>query len=642
MSIAPLFAIVIVIYHLVVVGNLLAYFGIFIPSQVHAAISLTSACLIIFLTVRARATGHGGSAGADQDHDAIKVAGSNRIPLYDWLFILAAMAANGYVVFFHENIESYAMFGLLDTPGIVLAFVLSVVVLEAVRRTSGIALPLVILFFVGITIFQRYLPGILYGVGYGPSRILYAAYVGDAGIFGQPLQIATTVIFVFLLFGATMQAIGVGQWVIDLAMVLTCRSRGGPAKAAVVASALFGSISGSPSSNVATTGVFTIPLMKAAGYSGAFAGATEAVAATGGQILPPVMGAIAFVMADWIGVSYAEVVLAATLPAILYYVVLYASVHFQAHKLRLRVISSDQLPKVGPIFRKGWRFLIPIGVLLYFLFVVSYPPQIAGIYATIAVVLCSYLTSDRKQWITLRKLALAAEQTVLRWVALVAITAAVGLMVGSLELSGVGIKLSSFLVQISQGDLILTMVLVGMASLLIGMGLDAIPSYLTLATLMAPALIQLGVPKIAAHLFVIYWGLSSFFTPPMCLAVYVSLPISGARMWETGWQALRLGIAAFLVPFAFVMEPGLLMQGSLAEIVWAFGTALLGAVGLGAAIQGYALSSLGPISRIALGASALLLIAPGAMLPALGFSIAAAVVLGNYFFGRGRAIVPST
>lgn len=633
MNTPALLSTLIIGYHLIMVGNVPASFGLFIPTRVHAAISLTMACLVIFMTVRAWKSAH---AAPKDDLGSIDMAPSARVPFYDWLLIGAVMLACGYIVFFRGNFDRYAMFGALDMPGMILTLLLGLALLEAVRRTSGMALPLIILFFVAITMFQQFLPGVLYGVGYSPERILYSAYVGEAGFFGKPLRVAVTVILVYILFGSVMQVTGAGQWVIDLAMALTGRSRGGPAKASVLASAMFGSISGSPSSNVATTGVFTIPLMKSVGYTPAFAGATESVASTGGQILPPVMGAIAFVMADWIGVPYSEVVLAALLPAILYYLVIFASVHFQAHKQGVRVLSQNELPQAGRIFLEGWRFLLPIACLLFFLFVVPYPPEIAGIYATLTAVAASFLTRDRSQWFTLGKLLVSCHQTVLRWVGIAAITAAVGLMVGSLELSGIGIKLSAFLLEVSNNDLVLTLVLVGIASLFLGMGLDAIPAYLTLATLVAPALIELGVPDIGAHLFVVYWGLASFFTPPMCLAVFVSLPLSGAKMWETGWEAVRLGIAAFLVPYAFVLEPALLMRGEVPEIALAFATAVIGSIGLASAIQGYAASALYPVSRILLGIASVMLIAPGVILPLIGFTLGAIVIAVDYVLARRR------
>ncbi len=434
------------------------------------------------------------------------------------------------------------------------------------------------------------------------------------------------------MFGAVMQVIGAGQWSIDLALAITGKSKGGAAKGAAVSSALFGSISGSPSSNVATTGVFTIPLMKSIGYKPAFAGAVESVASTGGQILPPVMGAIAFVMADWIGVDYVDVVVAAVLPALLYYLVLFASVHFQAYKDDVRLIHSSDVASLRPLILRGIHYVLPIAALLYLLFGMDYPPEIAGIYATMVAIVSSFLSRDKKSWMTLGKFITACHNSVGRWVGIVVITASVGLMIGSLEFSGVGIKLSIFAVNLSDGNLIFALVLVGIASLFIGMGLDAIPAYLTLATLLAPALVMLGVSEIAAHLFVIYWGLASFFTPPMCIAVYVALTISGAKLWETGWEAVKLGIAAFIIPFAFVLDEGLLMRGSTGDIAITFTTAAIGSIALAAAIRGYALNQLGVLARVLLGVAAILLITPGESIPGLGLVVI--VLIGSKIYSR--------
>jgi TRAP transporter 4TM/12TM fusion protein len=631
LSLPAIFSLIIIIYHFIVVGNIPAWFGLFIPGQIHSAISLSCAGLIIFFTTR--------GFSSNQDKLEVEKKGEvwtfKSVPIYDYFFIAALLLGNGYVILFNENLDLYAMYGFLDIKGMVLGALLGIAVLEAVRRTAGITLVLVIAFFIVITVYQRYLPGVLYGVGATMDRLLYAAYAGESGYFGQPLQIATSIILVYLMFGAVMQVIGAGQWSIDLAMALTGRSKGGAAKGAAMASAMFGSISGSPSSNVATTGIFTIPLMKSIGYKPAFAGAVESVASTGGQILPPVMGAIAFVMADWIGVDYVDVVVAATLPAILYYLVLFASVHFQAYKDDVRLLSSAEIPKLKPLLIRGIHYLIPIFALIFFLFGKSYPPELAGIYATGIAILSSFLTRDSSLWMTWKNFVNACHQTVGRWVAIVVITASVGLMIGSLEFSGVGIKLSTFAVNLSDGNLIFALALVGIASLFIGMGLDAIPAYLTLATLLAPALVVLGVSEIAAHLFVVYWGLASFFTPPMCIAVYVALTISGAKLWETGWEAVKLGIAAFIIPFAFVLDEGLLMRGSFQHIALTFTTAAIGSVALAAAIRGYAMTQLGIFSRIVLGMAAFLLITPGESLIGLGLVIA--VIVSNQIITRNKA-----
>jgi TRAP transporter 4TM/12TM fusion protein len=628
-----IFATAIIFYHLIVVGNVPAWLGFFIPGQILSAISLTCAGLIIFLA-RDSGSSQPGHTRADKQSGKYSIAG---VPIMNYVFLSALLMGSLYVIFFNSNLDEYAMYGYLDTKGIVLACLMAIGVLEAVRRAAGMILPALIVFFVLITVFQQYLPGVLYGAGGSLDRILYAAYAGEAGFFGQPLQIASSVIIVYLFFGAIMQVTGAGQWCIDVAMALTGRSKGGAAKAAVLSSAMFGSISGSPSSNVATTGVFTIPLMKSIGYKPAFAAAVESVASTGGQILPPVMGAIAFVMADWIGKSYAEVVVAATLPAILYYLVLFASTHFQAYKDDVLMLPASELPKLRPLLAKGARYVAPILALLYFLFVSALPPEIAGVYATVVAIVCSYFTRDRSGWVTWPSIVAACHQTVLRWVGIVVITTSVGLMIGALELSGVGVKLSTFVLELSDGNLIMTLALIGVASLILGMGLDAIPAYLTLATLMAPALVALGVSDVAAHLFVIYWGLASFFTPPMCLAVFVAISISGSRLWETGWESVKVGIAAFIIPFAFVLDEALLMKGTVTEITVAFGTAAIGAITLAAAIRGYAFNHLGVFSRIVLTVIAFVLITPEDKLIGLGLLVLTLVIQRLIYTRKNRS-----
>ncbi len=608
----------IAVYHVIVVAQLPTWFRIFIPHQVHKSISISSALILIFFLLPARGRRHGEDTKAEGT--------GRRIPWYDFVLLASALVGAGYVVFFHENILDYGLFGELDTKGTVLSLMLAVPLLEAVRRTTGWALPIIILFFVLITIFQKYLPGLLYGRGYPLERLLFSSYVGDAGIFGLPLGIAANIVIVFLIFGALMQAAGASRWFMDMALALTGWSRGGPAKAAVVASAMFGSISGSPSGNSATTGVFTIPLMKEIGYTPAFAAAVEAVASTGGMILPPVMGAIAFIMAEWIEVSYTQIVISAAVPALLYFLIVFVSVHLQARKDDIKALPRADLPRFWPIFLKGWFYLIPMAALVYFLLIKAYTPGMAGIYTSGVVLLCSFMSRDRSNWLTPRKIMTAFEEGVTRWVVVAAITASVGIMIGALELSGVGIKISRFIVDLAGGNLLLTMLFVGIVSMIVGMGLDATPAYITLATLMAPALVRLGVSDMAAHLFVIYWGLASFYTPPTCIAVFVTCGISGSKVWETGWEAVRLGIAAFLIPFAFVVNDGLLLKGSLTHIVIAIVTAIVGATLLAAGIRGYAFVRLNVVQRLIILAGGLLLIAPGIYMPLIGLAAALAVL----------------
>jgi len=617
------FATAIVIYHVVVVGNLAAMVGIFIPDQVHAAISLAAALTIIFALIPTT----GGHPGAGRD----SVGPPRRPTWFDLLLIASSLISLGFVVVFYQAVLDYSLYGFLDLKAVVLAAMICLPLIEAVRRTTGITLPVLVSALVLLTVYQNYLPGVLYGRGYDFDRLLYSAYIGESGIFGLPLNVATNIIIIFVLFGSLMEVSGAGKWFLRLALAVTGWSRGGPAKAAVVSSAFFGSISGSPSANVATTGVFTIPLMTQIGYRPTFAGAVEAVASTGGQILPPVMGAIAFVMAEWIRKPYSEIALAALAPALLYYLVVFVSVHLQAHRDGVVPLPRAELPKLGAVLREGWYYLIPIAALIYFLIIKAYPPGMAGIFALPFVIGASYLSRDRGDWVGPRGFVIACQRAVRGWVTIAAITAFVGIMIGAMELSGVGIKISTFILDLSGGNLIITLLLVGLSSFILGMGLDSIPVYVTLATLMAPALIQLGVSEMAAHLFVVYWGLASFFTPPLCIAVYVAVAISGGKLWETGWEAVRLGIAAFIVPFAFVLDSGLLLEGTLRQIVWAIATALAGAVFLAGGLRGYAFGPLDMVRRVALIIGGILMIGPGLYPPLTGLALSVAAVAAPAF-----------
>lgn len=605
-----------VFYNLAVVGNLTSALGYFIPNQIHSAISLGFALVIIYLC----------TSFSDSDDGPV----GTKPKLLNYALVIPALCSLGYVVFFIDEIHRYAMFGILDTKGLILATILILPLVEAVRRTTGWTLPILVICMILLTIFQRYLPGVLYGVGYGIDRILYGAFVGESGIFGLPLRVASQVLLIFLLIGAMMQASGAGKWFLRLALALAGWSAGGPAKAAVLASAMFGSISGSPSGNAATTGVFTIPLMKNVGYKGTFAAAVEAVASTGGQILPPVMGAIAFLMAEWIGMSYSAVVLAAFTPAILYFLIVFVSVHLQAKRDGLEPMPRSELPKVSEVMKEGWFYLIPLCALIYFLIIVGFPPGMAGILTLPFAIGVSFLSPDKENRLLPKNFALGCQRAVSSWVKIAAITGFVGILVGTLELSGLGIRLSDFILNVSAGNLILTLILVGLCSLILGMGLDSIPSYITLATLMAPTLIRLGVPDIAAHLFVVYWGLASFFTPPLCIAVYVTTSISGSPLWRTGFEAMRLGVASFIIPFAFVLNNGLLLMGTTGQIIWAISTAFVGAIFLASGLRGYAFSRLGVVSRVLVTSSGILMIGPGTISPLVGVTVAGIVMLLSF------------
>lgn len=581
------------LYHLVVVSRIPTYFGIFLPTPQHRAVSLLFAIVLVYLSYSIRGRRQLG------------------VSWFDAVMLALGLSGLGFVVFFYEQASDYEAYGFLDDKGMLLAFGLAVSVLEALRRLAGWVLPSIIVLFLLAARFQSFLPGMLFGKGYPWDRLGYAIYVPGEGVFGVPLGVASTIVIVFLMFAAMLQKAGVGDWFSRLALSLAGWTRGGPAKTAVLASAFFGTISGSPSANAATTGAFTIPLMKRTGYSPAFAGAVEAAASVGGQILPPVMGAIAFVMADFLGIPYAEVAKAAMLPAVLYFTIVFMGVDFEAAKRRLSAIPRSELPLLSATLREGWFFLLPIGLMIYLMLVKQWEPDMAGIFSLPVLVAVSFFSRDKQRRLYPKAIYQSLVESIKTWLLLAVLTGAVGMLVAALGLSGLGIKFSRFLVDLSGGNLLAALTMVGLGSLILGMSMDSLPAYITVATLSAPALILMGVPDLSAHLFVVYWGLASHITPPVCITVYVTCGISGAGIWETGRDAVRLAIGKYLLPFSFALNPALLLRGSLDSVIVGAGSALLGAVAVSAGTIGYWLRPLAWFERGMMVCGGALLILPG-------------------------------
>lgn len=600
------------LYHLLVASRALTWLGIFVPQAQHRATSLLLALLLLYLTVDARG----------------ETKQQARPRFWELLLLAGGLVGAGFVaLFYNSRVLEYAGYGFLDPPGIALALMLALALLEASRRVTGWAFPALIVVLLLVVRFQNLLPGLLNGRGYPLDRLGYAFYVGTAGIFGLPLGVAATVLITYVIFGRLLQEAGAGEWFTRLALAVAGWIRGGPAKTAVLASALFGTISGSPSANAASIGIFTIPLMKRFGYPAAVAGAVEAVASTGGQLMPPVMGAIAFIMAEWLGISYGQVALAAALPAVLYYVIVFVSVHLQALRDGLQAVPRRELPDFKKTLVEGWFYVLPLGVLVYFLLARGYAPELAAFYSLPVLVATSFLSKEKSRWLTPPRIWEALVSSVHAWLPIAMVTGSVGMLVGGLELSGLGVKLSSFILDVAGDNLTLALVLVGLASFVLGTALDSIPCYITLATLTAPALIEMGLPPIVAHLYVIYWGLASFITPPECHAVYVACGISGSKLWETGWEAMKLGMGAYIVPLAFAFSPALLLMGGPGEILFAAATALVGAILLSAAVQGYALGPLTVPQRLLMGVGGCLLVGPGVVNAVVGLSLGAAALI---------------
>ena len=612
-------AVLAALYHLVVVSRIPTFFGFFIPTALHRAVSLLFALVLAYLTYSIRGKRPLG------------------ISWFDALMLLMGAAGLGFIILFYQQATDYEAYGFLDFKGMVLAFGLAISVLEALRRLVGWILPVLVILFLFAARFQSFLPGMLFGRGYSWDRLGYAIYVPGEGVFGVPLGVASTIVIVFLMFAGFLQRAGVGEWFSKLALSLAGWTRGGPAKTAVLASAFFGTISGSPSANAATTGAFTIPLMKKSGYSPAFAGAVEASASVGGQILPPVMGAIAFVMADFLGIPYAEVAKAALIPAVLYFLIVFMGVDFEAAKHGLRAIPRAELPPIWQTLKEGWFFLLPITLLIYLMLVKQYDPDMACIFSLPVLIAVSFISPDKERRLYPKAIYRALIESVNSWVLLAVLTGAVGMLVAALGLSGLGIKFSRFLVDLSGGNLLAALTMIGLGSLILGMSMDSLPAYITVATLSAPALILMGVPDLAAHLFVVYWGLASHITPPVCITVYVTCGISGAGIWETGRDAVRLAIGKYVLPFSFALNPALLLRGSTEAIFMGVASAFAGAVSVSAGTIGYGLRPLGWFERVLLIVGGIALILPGwrtliAGLALVGISLA----LQSPLF-RGRA-----
>jgi TRAP transporter 4TM/12TM fusion protein len=546
-----------------------------------------------------------------------------KVPFADWGFILFSVISCLYITINWEEMSEAIRIAEPNSVDIVLGIVATLLVLEATRRTSGMAMPLVAICFILYGFVGPYMPGILNHPGIPLSQFIGMNYLFTEGIFGVPLGVSATFVIIFIIFGAFLEESGGGKFFIDMACSLFGAVRGGPAKIAIISSGFFGTISGSAVANVVGTGTFTIPMMKRIGYQPHFAGAVEAVASTGGMIMPPVMGAAAFVMAEILGISYVSVCMAAAIPAILYYFSLFVFIDLEAARTGLRGIPKDEKPKIRQVFRDGGHLLVPPVLLVYLLAFVQWSAIKAGFYAVVATVVCAMLRKStrfdgKKLKVALRKGATGALQVA-------AVCACAGIVISIVSITGLGLTFSTVLIQLAHGNLFLLLVLTMMASLILGMGLPATPCYIILAVLAAPAIVEMGLSPMAAHLFVFYFGCISAITPPVAVAAYAGAAIAAANPMRTGYTAWRLGLAAFIVPFMFIYGPPLIMVGPVWEIILASITALVGVALLAAAIQGFILSRLKIIERVILFTAALLLIKPGWITDVIGIVMAAII-----------------
>jgi TRAP transporter 4TM/12TM fusion protein len=547
-----------------------------------------------------------------------------RLALLDvGLAVLGAVAA-GYLLFNYEYVVSRELYITPIKPWEwVLAVATVLLVLEAARRTNGWPLVIVAVAFLVYAFVGPYLPGLLSHRGVPPSKLVDQLYLTVEGIFGIALAVSSTFVFLFILFGAFLEKSGTGEFFINLSKAMVGHMRGGPAKMAVVASGFFGTISGSAVANVVTTGTFTIPLMRRLGYTRDFSGAVEAVASTGGQFMPPVMGAAAFVLAEFSGVPYLRVCVHAAIPALLYYLAVGTMVHLEAHKMGIRGLPRNEMPPFWGVLGFGWHLFLPLVGIVYFL-MQGFTPLLAGFYAVLLTIVISMVRKATRM--TPRKVYAALEAGALAALPVAAACAAAGIVIGVVNLTGLGLRFSSLIVNLSGGNLLAALILTMFASLILGMGLPTTPAYVIQAALAVPALVNMGVPVIAAHLFCLYFAVISAITPPVALAAYAGASISGGDPMRTGFIATRLGLAAYVVPYMFVYGPSLLLIGQPLEVLLAVCTATLGVVGLAVAGEGWLFARVVAWERLTALAGALLLIKTGWMTDLAGLSLLAVVV----------------
>lgn len=578
-------------------------------------------------------------------YPGFKKSSKDKIDITDWLLIILSVGVWGYIFF---NVEAIALKGgQMSTTDMVLGVLAVLLTLEVTRRVVGPELPIVTIVFLLFAYFGRHMPGIFAHRGFNVTRIVSHMYMTTEGIMGTPLGVSSTFVFMFILFGSFLDKTGVGEFFIDFAYALTGSTRSGPAMTSVLSSGLMGSISGSSVANTVTTGAFTIPLMKSVGYKPHYAGAVEATASTGGQIMPPVMGAAAFIMADFTGFPYISIVKAAIIPAVLYYIAVGTMVHLEACKLGLKGMPRESLPKVSSILRKQGYLTLPL-IAIIFMLVKQYPPTMAALTGIVIGVIVAMTVSliKKDNSFTPKDILGAMEAGAKGAVGVACACACAGMIVGVVTLTGFGLKIAEVIVQIAQGRLIPTLLLTMISSIILGMGLPTTAKYIVLATMAVPAITKLGVNLMSAHLFILYFGVVADVTPPVALAAYAGAGIAGANSMKTGFQAFKLAIGAFIIPYIFVINPHLIMVDSIVgtTVNWlpvtaalpTIVTALIGTICLAGTVESYLFGNLRIWQRIILLLAAFALLDPKLLTDAIGLAALAFIFVTQKMLNKNK------
>jgi TRAP transporter 4TM/12TM fusion protein len=545
--------------------------------------------------------------------------------LADYALLALGIAPILHLFFNYEYIVTRIFYiDDLTTTDMIMGAIMTVIVLEATRRVIGWTLPLTAIIF------------LVYGLAVArlePMRLMDQMYMTTEGIFGIPLAVSAAYVLIFVLFGSFMERTGTGQLFMDFAMSLTGHTAGGPGKVAVVSSSLFGTISGSAVANVMVDGPISIPLMKRSGFPPHFAAGVEATASTGGQIMPPIMGAAAFVMAEFLGVGYGQVVIWAIIPAVLYYVACFSAVHFEAKRRGLVGLPRSELPRLKVVIAERGHLFIPIIIILVVLYS-GYSAPLAALAGTLACFPVALLRRSTRGYVTIPNIIEAMVDGAKNALPVALACACAGVVIAVVTLSGLGIVFTQFVIGLAKDTLFLALVLTMFAGIVLGMGMPTTPAYILMTALLVPALIKLGVVVPAAHMFAFYFAILSAITPPVALAVFAAAGLAKADLWASGWAAVKIGAAGFIVPFMFVYEPALLMIGEWPKILASFATAGIGVMLFAAGLHGYLLMPATLWQRVLLAVAGLLLIDPGLMTDIIGAALTLVVVAAQFLARR--------
>lgn len=574
-------------------------------------------------------------------YPASKSSSRRSVAWYDWIWVLLSFVTAGYLIFEFSAITS-TRGGIANQTDVIFSIITVIVVLESARRITGWILPIFALIFLAYPFVSHmdFMPDRLLTRPYDLGDIFGQLYLKTEGLYSSAIGASVTFIFLFILFGAFLGRSGMGQLFNDLALALAGHKQGGPAKVAVISSGFMGSINGSAVANVVGTGAFTIPLMKRIGYQKEFAGAVEASASVGGQILPPIMGASAFIMAETTGVKYSTIALAAVLPALLYYLGVIMQVHFRAGRRDLKGIPKADLPRVKEVLKQRGHMLLPI-VALIALLANNIPVGYAAAYTIAFTIVISWLRPATRMGF--KDILEALEDGAKQSLSVMAACAAIGVVIGVVNLTSFGSVVTSSIVTLGAGSLFLTLLLTMIASMILGMGLPSIPAYIITATMAAPALASFDVPILVAHMFVFYFGIFANITPPVALAAFAGAGISGGDPMKTGWQSLKLALAGFIVPFMFVYNPNMLMidvadamvttkeflRPAWHTIAMVSATSIIGVIALSAAVEGYFRTQMNAWQRLVMAIGAFCLIVPEMLTDMVGLVLVLAMFALN-------------